>query len=159
MSKRQWPTKLSREWLCVNLFSEIPESVATMLHPSNYKATICSDRLDFWVAATFKRTSLDTDHAWLYGMCRCLFLKLHQGHDCWTNRNTQTMSLTSACCVHSNVHGLGNIHWIRYLTVVDPIHSTSSTVQAYHHLTSVSVEVPLVTTAWHSSSIGEVPLS
>ena len=68
------------------------------------------------------------------------------------------MSLTSACCVHSNVYGLDDIHWIRYLTAVDPIHSTSSTMQSYHHLTSDSVEIPLSTSAGNSSFIGKKPV-
>ena len=63
------------------------------------------------------------------------------------------MSLTSACCVHSNVYGLGNIHWIKYLTVVDPLHSTSSAVQIYFHLTSV----PLLPFIGNTSVIGKVP--
>ena len=74
------------------------------------------------------------------------------------NRSVQTMSLTSACWVHSNVYGLGNVHWIRYHTAVDPIHSTSFTMQKYHHLTSGSVEIPLSTSAGNSSSIGKVPV-
>ena len=41
--------------------------------------------------------------------------------------------------------GLSNIHCIRYLTVVDPFHSTSSAVQTYHHLTSGSVDTRLIT--------------
>ena len=53
------------------------------------------------------------------------------------------VSLTS--CIHSNVYGLGNIHCIRYLTAVDPFHSTSSAVQMHHHLTSASIEIPLIT--------------
>ena len=36
--------------------------------------------------------------------------------------------LTIAYWVHSNIYDLGNIHSIRYLTVVDPFHSTSSAV-------------------------------
>ena len=69
------------------------------------------------------------------------------------------MSLTTASWVHSNVYGLVNIHWIRYLTTVDPLHSTSSTMQNYHHLTSSSVEIPLSTSAGNSSSIGKEPVS
>ena len=68
------------------------------------------------------------------------------------------MSLTSACCVYSNVYGLDDIHWIRYLTAVDPIHSTSSTMQSYHHLTSDSVEIPLNTSAGNSRSIRKEPV-
>ena len=67
------------------------------------------------------------------------------------------MSLTSLSCVHSNVHGLGNIHWIRYLTAVDPLHSTSFAVQIYFHLTSVFVEIPLLHFIGNSSVIGKVP--
>ena len=68
------------------------------------------------------------------------------------------MSLTTACCVQSNVYGLGNIQWIRYLTAVDPLLSTSSTAQTYHHLTSGSIEIPLCITAENSSSIGKEPV-
>ena len=69
------------------------------------------------------------------------------------------MSLTTGCCVHSNVYGLGNVHWIRYLAVVDPIRSTSSAMHTYHHLISGSVKIPLLTTtAGNSSSIGKVPV-
>ena len=67
------------------------------------------------------------------------------------------MSLTSACCVHSNVYGLCNIHWVRYHTAVDPLHSTSSAVQNYSHLTSVFVEIPLLLFIWNSSIIGIEP--
>ena len=74
------------------------------------------------------------------------------------NRSVQTMSLTPACCVHSNVYVLVDIHWIRYLTAVDPILSTSSAVQTYHHLISGSVEIPLPLLAGNSSSIGKVPV-
>ena len=74
------------------------------------------------------------------------------------NRSVQTMSLTPACCVHSNVYVLVDIHWIRYLTAVDPILSTSSVVQTYHHLTSGSVKIPLLTTAGNSGSIGQEPV-
>ena len=68
------------------------------------------------------------------------------------------MSLTSACCVHSNVYGLENIPWIRYHTAVDSIHSTSSTVQVYYHLTSAPVEIPQVTFTRNSSSIWKEPV-
>ena len=51
--------------------------------------------------------------------------------------------LTSTCCIHSNVYGLGDIHYIRDLTAVDSILSTSPAVHMYYHLTSCSVEVPL----------------
>ena len=71
------------------------------------------------------------------------------------DRSVQTMSLTPACCVHSNVYGLFNVHWIRYLTAVDSILSTLFAVQTYHHLTSGSV---LVTIAGNSSSIGKEPV-
>ena len=70
------------------------------------------------------------------------------------------MSLTSVSCVHSNVYGLCNIHWNRYLTAVDPLLSTSSTVQTYHHLTSGGVEIQHGTkVAGNSRSIGKVPVS
>ena len=75
------------------------------------------------------------------------------------NKSVQTMSLTSVCCVHSNVYGLGNVHWIRYLTVVDPLLSTSSTLQSYLHLTSGYVEISLITSAGNCSSTGKVPVS
>ena len=66
-------------------------------------------------------------------------------------------ALTSACWVHSNVYGLGNIQWIRYLTVVDPFLSTSSAaVQRHRHMTSASVKTPWTE---NSSSIGEEPVS
>ena len=50
--------------------------------------------------------------------------------------------LTTACCVYSNVHVLVNTCRIRYHTAIDPIHSSSPPVHAYHTRTSVSVEVP-----------------
>ena len=68
------------------------------------------------------------------------------------------MSLTSACVVHSNVYGLGNIHWIRYLAVVDPIFSTSSMMHKHHHITSGSVEIPVVALTENSGSIGVEPV-
>ena len=74
------------------------------------------------------------------------------------NRSLQTMSLTPACWVHSNGYVLGNVHRIRYLTAVDPILSISFAVQTYHHLTSGSVEIPLLTIAGNSSSIGKEPV-
>ena len=43
--------------------------------------------------------------------------------------------------------------------MVDPIHSTSSAVQIYHHLTSESVEIPNFTITENSSSIGKEPVS
>ena len=73
------------------------------------------------------------------------------------NRRVHVL-LTSACWVHSNVFGLVNIHCIRYLTAVDPLFSTSSALQMYHHLTSGSVEIPLGTWTGNSSSIGEEPV-
>ena len=60
--------------------------------------------------------------------------------------------------VHSNVYGLDNILWIRYLTAVGSLLSTSSALQAYYHVTSCSVKVPVVTTARNSSSIGKEPV-
>ena len=68
------------------------------------------------------------------------------------------MSLTSVCWVHSNVYGLDIIHWIWYLTTVDPLHSTSFTLQNYHHLTSGSVEIPPSTSAGNSRSVGKEPV-
>ena len=71
--------------------------------------------------------------------------------------------LTSVCCIHSNVHGLGNIHCIRYLTAVDSIHSTSSAVHIYFTpiITSIPsvVEIPLNSLARNPSSIGEKPVA
>ena len=75
------------------------------------------------------------------------------------DRTVQTMSLTSACWVHSNVYVLVNTPWIRYLTAVDPILSTSSAFQKYHHLISGSVEIWWLTIAGNSSSIGKEPVS
>ena len=66
--------------------------------------------------------------------------------------------LTCACIVNSNVYGLGDFHCIRYLTAVDSIRTTSPPVQKYHHMTSGSVEVPLLTTTRNSTSIREVPV-
>ena len=66
--------------------------------------------------------------------------------------------LTSACVVHSNVHGLGSIHWIKYFTAVDPFHFTFSAVHLYHHLTSGSIEVPWIPTG-NSSATGKEPVS
>ena len=68
---------------------------------------------------------------------------------------------TNACCVHSNVYGLGNVHWIRYLTPVDPFHSTSSVVQTYHHMMCIHVEITKSTTVGISGnfrSIGKKPV-
>ena len=75
------------------------------------------------------------------------------------NKSVQIISLTTACVVHSNVYFLDNIHWIGYLTAVDPLHSTSSAVQTYHHLTSGSVEFPPSISAGNSSFIGKEPVS
>ena len=72
---------------------------------------------------------------------------------CWMCWKWLTNSI-----VHSNVYGLDNIHCIRYLIAVGSLLSTSSALQSYHHVTSVSVKVPPVTTARNSSSIGEVPV-
>ena len=46
------------------------------------------------------------------------------------NLHINLLSLTciGVCWVHSNVDGLENIHWIKYLTAVDPLHSTFSTM-------------------------------
>ena len=60
--------------------------------------------------------------------------------------------------VHTNVYNLSNILCVRYLTAVGSLHSTSSALQVYHHVTSGSVKVPVVTTARNSSSVGEVPV-
>ena len=68
------------------------------------------------------------------------------------------MSLTSACVVHSNVYGLANFHCIRYLTVVDPILSSSPTMHKHHHITSGSVEIPLTANSG-SIRVGPVPQS
>ena len=72
---------------------------------------------------------------------------------------TWVLTSTSVCCVHSNVYDLGNIHRSWYLTAVDPFHSTSSAIQTYYWLTSVSVEIPLATFGRNSSSIGEKPVT
>ena len=77
----------------------------------------------------------------------------------WLHNRSVHNPLTSARWVHSNVYVLGNIHCIRYLTAVDPFHSTSSAGQMYHHLTSGSVEIPLITWTGNSSSIGKEPVS
>ena len=73
------------------------------------------------------------------------------------NKSAQTMSLTSACWVHSNVDALDNIHWIRYLTAVDPLLSISCAMQKYHHLLSGSVEI-LWRPTGNSTCIGEEPI-
>ena len=69
------------------------------------------------------------------------------------------VSLTTACCVHSNVYGLINTCCIRYLTVIDSIHSTSPPVHIYHTLTSESVELPHLTHVDNPSSIRVVPVT
>ena len=69
------------------------------------------------------------------------------------------MSLTSVCVVHSNVYALGNIHWIRYPTPVDPLLSTSPAIYMYHLVTSPSVHIPLATSGRYSSSIGKEPVA
>ena len=79
--------------------------------------------------------------------------------ECFTNLILLHVPLTSACCVHSNVYGLANIHCIRYHTTVDSSHSTSSPLQKYHTLTSVSVDIPRTTRTKNSSSIGKEPVS
>ena len=66
--------------------------------------------------------------------------------------------LTSVCCIHSNVYGLGDIYCIWYLTAVDPTHSTSPAVQKYHHLTSGPIDFPPATGTGKSSFIGEEPV-
>ena len=71
---------------------------------------------------------------------------------------TQSLALTSACWVHSNVYGLENIHCIRYHTTVDSIHSTSPPVKKYCTRTSCPADVPQTTTCWNSSSIGKEPV-
>ena len=68
-------------------------------------------------------------------------------------------TLTTACCVNSNVYGLHNIHWIRYLTPVDPILSTSSAVQTNHHVTSASVGMATNGLGGNSGFIWEKPVS
>ena len=70
------------------------------------------------------------------------------------------MSLTSNSvrCVHSNVYGLGNIQWVRYLTTVGPINSTSCAMYTYYHLTSGSEEIPPAKFAGNCSSIGKEPV-
>ena len=72
----------------------------------------------------------------------------------------QYVLLTSACWVHSNVYGLRNIHCIRYVTAIDPIHSTSYALHKYHHLTSGSVEVPVCpfTMSINPGFVGEKPI-
>ena len=81
------------------------------------------------------------------------------------NENLLHVPHTSVCCVHSNVYGLGDIHCIRYLTTVDSIHSNSSAMHMYYHLTSSgSEEVPQCASCIisierrNSSSIREEPV-
>ena len=94
------------------------------------------------------------DHAWFLGTFCNISTTFWQEQD-WP--------LTSACWVDSNVYGLDNVHGTRYLTAVDPFHSTSSAVHTYHHLTSVSVDIQLLTgcpgCTGNSSSIGKEPVS
>ena len=72
--------------------------------------------------------------------------------------------LTSACCVDSNIYGLGKIHCIRYITVIDSCHTTSPAIHKYYHLISGSVEVPTCANCifnnctGNSSFIGEEPV-
>ena len=78
----------------------------------------------------------------------------------YTDPSATVLLLTSACCVHSNVYGLGDILCIRYLTAVDSILTpTASSVQIYHHMISCPVEVPFAIIARNPSSIGGVPVS
>ena len=67
--------------------------------------------------------------------------------------------LTGAFCVYSNVYGLVDIFCIRYHTVVDPILSAYFPSHMYHHLTSGSVKIPVITSTDYSSSIGKEPVS
>ena len=66
--------------------------------------------------------------------------------------------LTSTYWVHSNVYGLGDIHCITYLTVVDPFHSTSSALQMYRHLTSTSEDNWLTSWTEKPTFIGKIPV-
>ena len=70
-----------------------------------------------------------------------------------------TVPLTSVCWVHSNIYVLDKTKSIRYHTSIDPFCSTSSAMQMYHHMTSVSVEIPPFIWTGNSSSIGEEPVS
>ena len=83
-----------------------------------------------------------------------------QYDDSWTEQECIILVLlTSPYCVHSNIYGLGNIHWIRYLTAVDAILSTSSMVQKYHHFTSGPVKSSIrIAIGRNPSSIGKVPV-
>ena len=71
---------------------------------------------------------------------------------CWP------LTRLNACWVHSNVHGLGDIHCISDNTAVDPFNSTSSAVHMYHHLTSASEETWLTSWTGNPTSIGEIPV-
>ena len=66
--------------------------------------------------------------------------------------------LTRIGCIHSNKKFM-RLGSTRYMTAVNSICSTSPSMQKYAHLTSGSVEVPLVSTARNSSSIREEPVS
>ena len=68
------------------------------------------------------------------------------------------MLTISVCTVHPYIHGLDNIHCVRYLTAIDSLRSTSPAVQKYHHATSCSVKVHPATSARNSRSIGEEPV-
>ena len=85
-------------------------------------------------------------------------LHLHNNSVWQCSKRNVHVPLTSACCVYSNIYGLCDIHCIAYLTAVKSFLSTSSPVQSYHHMTSCSVDVPLISTARNSSSIGEEPV-
>ena len=80
------------------------------------------------------------------------------------NENLLHVIHTGVCRVHSNVYGLCDIHYIRYLTTVDSTHSTSPAMHMYYHLTSGSEEVPLCASCTismerrNSSSIREEPV-
>ena len=74
-------------------------------------------------------------------------------------RASMQVPLTCAFYVHSNVCALIITIFIRYHTAVNSIHSTSPPLQTYHHMISSSVEVPTLTTARNSSSIGKPPVS
>ena len=103
-------------------------------------------------------SSLFTRNSAFYTLLSLNLILQHKYCSITTVPCVQAMSPTRACCVHSNVYGLGNIYWIQYLTAVDPILSTSSTVQTYHHLISVSVEISIAVTAENSSSIEKEPV-
>ena len=63
--------------------------------------------------------------------------------------------LIGTACIHSNIKFMK----LRYITAVHSICSTSPFSQKYPHRTSSSAEIPLVSTAWNSSSIREEPVS